>query len=79
MIACRIHRCENLVNSSECAFGSMQGLSAKRPSFEFRSSRTPIDTAYDFTVRAGQMTCMDARLIPAAALGLKEGDAHVIR
>jgi carbonic anhydrase len=25
------------------------------------------------------VTCMDARIIPATALGLKEGDAHVIR
>jgi len=25
------------------------------------------------------VTCMDARLIPSKALGLKEGDAHVIR
>ena len=25
------------------------------------------------------VTCMDARLVPAGALGLQEGDAHVIR
>ncbi|KAG0008680.1 hypothetical protein BGZ80_003176 [Entomortierella chlamydospora] len=25
------------------------------------------------------VTCMDARILPASAFGLKEGDAHVIR
>jgi carbonic anhydrase len=29
--------------------------------------------------RVAVLTCMDARLDPAKALGLKEGDAHVIR
>jgi len=29
--------------------------------------------------RVAIVTCMDARLIPSKALGLKEGDAHVIR
>jgi carbonic anhydrase len=29
--------------------------------------------------RLAVLTCMDARLIPSRALGLKEGDAHVIR
>lgn len=29
--------------------------------------------------RVAVVTCMDARLIPSKALGLAEGDAHVIR
>ena len=29
--------------------------------------------------RLAVLTCMDARVFPAQALGLKEGDAHVIR
>jgi carbonic anhydrase len=29
--------------------------------------------------RFAVVTCMDARLVPPAALGLEEGDAHVIR
>jgi carbonic anhydrase len=29
--------------------------------------------------RVAILTCMDARLIPSRALGLEEGDAHVIR
>ena len=29
--------------------------------------------------RLAVLTCMDARIFPAQALGLKEGDAHVIR
>ena len=29
--------------------------------------------------RAAILTCMDARILPSRALGLEEGDAHVIR
>ncbi|HEX6105710.1 MAG TPA: carbonic anhydrase [Gemmatimonadales bacterium] len=29
--------------------------------------------------RAAVLTCMDARILPSRALGLEEGDAHVIR
>lgn len=35
----------------------------------------PIPPARQFAI----LTCMDARLIPAAFAGLREGDAHVIR
>jgi carbonic anhydrase len=46
------------------------------------------DYARDFThgdlpsppsLRVAVVTCMDARLIPSRALGLEEGEAHVIR
>src|ERR1700745_2854558 len=41
----------------------------------FRKGELPMPPARKFAV----VTCMDARLDPAAFLGLEEGDAHVIR
>jgi carbonic anhydrase len=41
----------------------------------FTKGDLPIPPARKFAV----VTCMDARLDPAKALGLEEGDAHVIR
>ena len=42
---------------------------------EFTKGDLPTPPARRFAV----MTCMDARIDPAKALGLEEGDAHVIR
>jgi carbonic anhydrase len=41
----------------------------------FHSGDLPMPPARRFVV----VTCMDARIEPAAALGIQEGDAHVIR
>ncbi|KAK7204481.1 carbonic anhydrase [Myxozyma melibiosi] len=41
----------------------------------FTKGSLPLPPGRKFTV----VTCMDARLDPAKALGLEEGDAHVIR
>jgi carbonic anhydrase len=43
--------------------------------FLFSRGRLPASPAD----RTAIITCMDARLVPEAALGLREGDAHVIR
>jgi carbonic anhydrase len=42
---------------------------------DFRQGDLPAAPSHHFAVVA----CMDARVVPANALGLKEGDAHVIR
>ena len=42
---------------------------------EFDKGALPMPPAKRFAV----LTCMDARIDPARALGLEEGDAHVIR
>ncbi|KAK9471837.1 carbonic anhydrase [Dipodascopsis tothii] len=42
---------------------------------QFDKGSLPLPPGRKFTV----VTCMDARLDPAKALGLSEGDAHVIR
>jgi carbonic anhydrase len=42
---------------------------------EFDKGELPLPPARRFAV----LTCMDARIDPARALGLEEGDAHVIR
>ena len=42
---------------------------------EFSKSELPMPPGRRFAV----LTCMDARIDPARALGLEEGDAHVIR
>lgn len=41
----------------------------------FTKGDLPMPPARRFAV----VTCMDARIVPAGALGLEEGDAHVIR
>jgi carbonic anhydrase len=41
----------------------------------FSKGDLPMPPARRFAV----VTCMDARIVPAKALGLEEGDAHVIR
>jgi len=41
----------------------------------FTKGDLPLPPGREFTI----VTCMDARLDPAKALGLEEGDAHVIR
>src|SRR5262249_42535904 len=41
----------------------------------FDRGHLPLPPARKLTV----LTCMDARIVPSKALGLKEGDAHVIR
>jgi carbonic anhydrase len=41
----------------------------------FQTGDLPMPPARRFVV----VTCMDARIEPAAALGIKEGDAHVVR
>lgn len=41
----------------------------------FQTGDLPMPPARRFIV----VTCMDARIEPAAALGIKEGDAHVVR
>ncbi|HEY7197075.1 MAG TPA: carbonic anhydrase [Gaiellaceae bacterium] len=47
----------------------------RRYSGSFDKGGLPAPPARRFTV----ITCMDARIDPARALGLEEGDAHVIR
>ncbi len=42
---------------------------------EFDKGSLPMPPARHFAI----LTCMDARIDPARALGLEEGDAHVIR
>ena len=42
---------------------------------DFRHGHLPLPPAR----RVAILTCMDARILPSLALGLKEGDAHVIR
>ncbi|PVG02051.1 carbonic anhydrase [Serendipita vermifera] len=39
----------------------------------------PLPPGKKLTIGKTEITCMDARLDPAAHLGIKEGDAHVIR
>ena len=41
----------------------------------FTQGHLPLQPARKVAV----LTCMDARILPSRALGLKEGDAHVIR
>jgi carbonic anhydrase len=41
----------------------------------FQTGHLPMPPGRRFVV----VTCMDARIEPAAALGIKEGDAHVVR
>jgi len=42
---------------------------------DFRHGHLPMPPAR----RVAILTCMDARIVPSGALGIKEGDAHVIR
>jgi carbonic anhydrase len=42
---------------------------------DFRHGHLPMPPAR----RVAILTCMDARILPSGALGIKEGDAHVIR
>jgi carbonic anhydrase len=41
----------------------------------FRHGHLPMPPARRIAI----LTCMDARILPSGALGIKEGDAHVIR
>lgn len=47
----------------------------ERYAASFHKGQLPLPPARRFAV----LTCMDARIDPARALGLEEGDAHVIR
>jgi carbonic anhydrase len=47
----------------------------ERYAADFDKGELPLPPARRFAV----LTCMDARIDPARALGLEEGDAHVIR
>src|SRR5918912_616606 len=47
----------------------------ERYAASFTKGALPLPPARHFAV----LTCMDARIDPAKALGLQEGDAHVIR
>jgi carbonic anhydrase len=47
----------------------------ERYAASFQKGDLPLPPARKFAV----LTCMDARIDPAKALGLEEGDAHVIR
>ncbi|KAK3192205.1 hypothetical protein K4F52_001835 [Lecanicillium sp. MT-2017a] len=46
---------------------------------EFEAANTVYAAAFDKGEKVIVLACMDARLDPAKALGLSEGDAHVIR
>jgi carbonic anhydrase len=54
--------------------GEFMGANAK-----YATSFTKGSLALPPARRAAVLTCMDARIDPAKALGLEEGDAHVIR
>ncbi len=45
----------------------------------YARSRTPRQLPASPALRVAILTCMDARMDPAAFLGLREGDAHVVR
>lgn len=50
-----------------------------RANAAFAGARTPHQLPMPPARHVAIVTCMDARILPAAVLGLAEGDAHVIR
>jgi carbonic anhydrase len=60
------------------SYGNKDSL-AIPPARKLAIGTSPHESAIYKLLSLFEVTCMDARVNPSASLGLKEGDAHIIR